>query len=133
MKLQLTPQFPAGVVGANGIVVTVVNGVYTISLGAISTTVVTETGAISTSAVEVQANAGAPITLFLPLAAAWAAAGGRSGLPLSIFDISGAASAHNITIAFSGGETVDGLATLTIASDYGGFRLRPKSGGWVAV
>lgn len=99
-----------------------------------SPTVVTATGAISASAVDVQVNAGAPVTLTAPLSATWAATGGRYGSPLSIFDISGAASTNNITIAFSGGETVDGLATLIIASDYGGFRLKPKSGGgWIVA
>lgn len=97
-------------------------------------TVVTVTGAIPTSAVVVQTNQVGAITLTLPLAATWAAANSKYGLPLSIFDISGNAATNNVTINFSGGETASGLSSVSIASNYAGRRFSPKSGGgWVVV
>ena len=97
-------------------------------------TVVTATGAIATSSVVVQTNQAAPITLTVPDSVAWAAANSKYGLPLSIFDISGAASTNNVTLNFTSGQTVDGLSSLTISTDFGGFRLEPKSGGgWIIV
>lgn len=99
-----------------------------------ATTVVTATGVIPTASVNVQTNQSAPITLTLPDSAAWAAANGQFGQPLTIFDISGTASTNNVTINPAGADTISGLATLTIATDFGGFRLEPKpSGGWVVV
>jgi hypothetical protein len=97
-------------------------------------TVVTATGNVATTTVIEQTNQAAPITRTLPLSAAWAAINSKYGLPLSIFDISGTASSNNVTINCSGGETISGLASLTIGTDYGGYRLEPKSGGgWVVV
>lgn len=54
----------------------------------------------------------------------------RSGVPLVIKDIGGAASdpAKNITITPSGAETIDGLAPLVINAAYGGYKLNPRSG-----
>lgn len=97
-------------------------------------TVVTGTGSIAATDTVVQTNQAAPIVLTLPLSAAWATQNSKYGLPLSIFDISGAASTNSVTINPSGGQTIAGLASLTINLDYNGFRLMPKStGGWVVV
>lgn len=97
-------------------------------------TVVTATGNVAATTVIEQTNQVAPITRTLPLAATWAAINSKYGLPLSIFDISGTASTNNVTINCSGGETMSGLTTLTINTNYGGFRFEPKSGGgWVVV
>lgn len=97
-------------------------------------TVISTTGAIPATAIVVQTNQAGAITLTVPLAATWAAQNSIYGLPLSIFDISGLASTNNVTINFTGGETASGISSLTIATDYGGFRLEPKStGGWVVV
>lgn len=52
----------------------------------------------------------------------------RAGVPLTIKDVGGMASANNITLTPSGGETIDGLASMVIATDYGGVRLYPRSG-----
>lgn len=98
-----------------------------------STTVVA-TGAIAVTDINVQTNQAAPITLTLPNSVAWAAASGKYGLPLSIFDISGNAETNTVTINPAGGQTISGLAALTIAVSYTGFRLEPKfGGGWIVV
>jgi UDP-N-acetylmuramyl pentapeptide synthase len=97
-------------------------------------TVVTATGNVAATTVMEQTNQVAAIARTLPLAATWAAINSKYGLPLSIFDISGTASTNNVTINFSGGETASGLTSLTINTDYGGYRFEPKSGGgWVIV
>lgn len=91
-------------------------------------------GAIATNEVQVQTNQAGAIALALPASAAWAVINGKYGVPLSIFDISGAASARNVTINPNGAETISGLPNLVINTDYGGYRLEPKStGGWVVV
>lgn len=55
----------------------------------------------------------------------------RDGYPLALKDISGAASTNNITLDCDGVETIEGLATVTINVDYGGYCLFPVTGGWV--
>ena len=95
---------------------------------------VTASGNIAASDVNVQTMQSAPITLVVPLSTAWAAASGKYGLPLSIFDGSGTAATNPVTINFTGGETVSGLSSRTIATNFGGYRLRPKTGGgWIQV
>lgn len=99
-------------------------------------TVVTGTGNIAVTAVVVQTNQAGAITLTLPDSALWAAQNSKYGLPLSIFDMSGAASTNNVTLNTTGGQTISGLASgaLAITTDYGGFNLEPKSGGgWIVV
>lgn len=96
-------------------------------------TVLSGTGVVATSSFVVQTNQSAPITLTLPDAATWATANSKYGLPLSIFDISGNASTNNVTINPAGSDTISGLASLAISTDYGGYRLSPRAGGWVVV
>lgn len=97
-------------------------------------TVVTATGNVAATSVIVQTNQAGAITLTLPLSADWATNNSKYGLPLTIFDISGAASINNVTINCSGGQTISGLTSLAINTDYGGFRLEPRSGGgWVVT
>lgn len=94
--------------------------------------VITATGSVPVTSLVVQTNQVGAITLTLPDSGAWVAENGYR--PLSIFDISGNASTNNVTVNPSGVETISGLASLTIATDYGGFRLAPKSGGgWLVV
>lgn len=60
---------------------------------------------------------------------------GRNNLPLTIIDVSGNASVNNISIVPAGSETINAIYTngspLLINSDYGGFILKPVTGGWV--
>ena len=98
----------------------------------ISPTVITVSGAVAATDIEVQVNGAGAVVLTLPLSAVWAASVGSRGFPLSIYDISGNASVNNITINPSGGQTISGNASLTISNDYGGWRLRPRTGGgWI--
>jgi hypothetical protein len=91
-------------------------------------------GAIASTVTFVWTNQAGAIALTLPDAAAWELANAGLGVPLSIFDTSGTAAANNVTITPFGAQTINGLANLTIADNYGGYRLRPRpSGGWVMV
>ena len=58
-----------------------------------------------------------------------------TGQPITIVDVGGHASTFNITILPFGTETIMGLASLTIANDYGAFVLTPDTvnGGWTNV
>lgn len=70
-------------------------------------------------------SSGGAVTVTLP------AAVNRNGFPLTIKDVAGAAATHNISIVPNGTETIDGLNPLPVNANYGGFRLYPKTGGWV--
>lgn len=138
VKLKLLPKFPANVVAEPGIIITRVGQTYTFSLDqsvipvVTAPTVVTVDTTLATSDVVVQTNQSGAIALLVPASAAWAIVNSRYGVPLTIMDISGAASTHNVTINFTGGQTASGLSSLVISSNYGAFRLTPKSGGgWV--
>ncbi len=97
-------------------------------------TVISATGNVPATALNVQTNQVAPITLTLPLSTAWASVYAKYGIPLSILDISGNASTNNVTINFSGGETSSGLTSVKITGNYGIRRFIPKSGGgWVSI
>lgn len=94
---------------------------------------VTDAGAVtilSTDAV-VLLNKGDAAPINLPASATWLAEMGANGVPLFIKDISGNASSFNQTITPNGAETIDGLSTVVIATDFQGFNLFPKAaGGW---
>lgn len=70
-------------------------------------------------------NNGGAVSIDLPLASA------RNGYPLAVKDISGAASTNNITINRNTTDTIEGLTSITINADWGGFYLIPVSGGWI--
>jgi hypothetical protein len=53
----------------------------------------------------------------------------RSGLPVTVKDLKGDAATNNITVLPSGSETIDGLASLRINSNYGGYQLLPVQKG----
>ncbi len=57
-------------------------------------------------------------------------AAARAGVDLVVKDISGAASTNNITITPTGGDTIDGAATLVIRADYGGYNLGVRTGAY---
>lgn len=97
-------------------------------------TVVTVSGNVASTDVVVETNQAGAIALALPASAAWAGQNSKYGLPLSIFDISGTAGANNVTINPNGAETISGLPNIVINTNFGGWRLMPKSGGgWVVV
>lgn len=70
-------------------------------------------------------NFAGAVAINLPLASS------RSGYPLAIKDISGAASTNNITINKNTTDTIEGLSSIVINADYGGYYLVPVSGGWI--
>jgi hypothetical protein len=69
----------------------------------------------------------APAVINLPLAIT------RGGKALIIKDISGHASTNNITIGRATGDAfgIDGLVSVVIATDMGGYSLTPVAGGWI--
>lgn len=50
--------------------------------------------------------------------------------PVLIKDIKGDADVNPITITFFGGQLVDGLGTVTIATSYGSYWFNPLQSGW---
>ena len=85
----------------------------------------------------VTVNFNGPVTINLPLAKGSAAGAGVipgqfAVPPLTIVDIGGFAQTGTITINAAGGETIDGLASITITSAFGAYRLQPNviNGGW---
>lgn len=70
-------------------------------------------------------NRAGVVAVNLPLASS------RSGFPLAIKDISGAAQTNNITINRNTTDTIEGLTSITIDVAYGGYQLIPVTGGWI--
>lgn len=68
----------------------------------------------------------------LPLALA------RKGLPITVKDLKGDAATNQITVLPSGSETIDGLASVPINANYGGFKFWPvqtgsSTYGWIIL
>lgn len=59
--------------------------------------------------------------------------GARNNLEVTIKDTTGNASTNNISVVGSGAETSDGLATYLIASDFGSYKFKPKTGGYQVI
>jgi hypothetical protein len=57
----------------------------------------------------------------------------RNGKEVTVKDSTGNASANNISILRTGAETIDGLTTYPIASDFGAAYLRPVTGGYAVT
>lgn len=58
----------------------------------------------------------------------------HGNLPVIIKHVAGNAVANPVSIASSGGELFDGLASpIVIDFNFGGFNLQPKTGGWELV
>lgn len=72
-------------------------------------------------------TSGGSVTVNLPLAAA------RGNLPVEIKDASGNAQANNISIVRAGAETIDGLTTYPIASDFDAYQFKPKTNGYTVI
>lgn len=66
-----------------------------------------------------------PVTILMPPAA-------QRGLQLEVKDDTGNADANNISITFSGIETLDGLSPYLIDSKFGAVTLAPQIGGYYA-
>lgn len=131
MKLQMTPQFPASVVGIGGIVVTVANGVYTFSFAGIEPTIVTADASIAakTPAIAVQRNNPVVTNLLLPSVAL------QAGFPLHIIDWSTNVVNHQILLTPAVGQTIMAGASWSIfsgAGQLGSARLYPSTvlNGW---
>lgn len=75
----------------------------------------------------VTVNSGSAVTLQL---ASSVPILGNITTPLTIIDAGGHAATFNITILPIGGETIMGLSSLVISSNFAGFNLLPVSGGW---
>jgi len=61
------------------------------------------------------------------------AAAGRANLPVEIKDSSGNASANPISVVRNGADTIDGLTTYPIASDFAAFTFKPVVGGYKVI
>ena len=77
-------------------------------------------------------NVAGAVTIVLPSAVsspagAQAQPGTFAQNPVTIVDIGGNANANNITIQPHAGETIMGLASIIISSNYGGYILQPNS------
>lgn len=102
----------------------------------------TGTTALLRSTTLVLVNVVATVTIQLPSAKASVAGdnvipGIAVATPVVVVDAGGNANAttHLITILPLGGETIDGLASITIQQPYGAYVLRPNlsSGGWTLL
>jgi hypothetical protein len=69
-------------------------------------------------------TAGGPITISLQIHTA------RAGLELTIKDDTGHASTNAISLVGNGGETIDGLGTYPIDTDFGRVTIAPQAGGY---
>jgi hypothetical protein len=87
----------------------------------------------------VQVKVAGPVTIILPSALnSGLVAGANPGpfvkAPITIVDVGGNAAAHPITIEpINAAETIMGLASIQITSNFGGFILEPsqQAAGWV--
>ena len=85
--------------------------------------VVTAAGAVTVSATEagvaLNKTVGAATVVNLPLSEL------RNGLPITVKDLKGDASTNAITLTATGGELIDGSATLAIVNDRGYVQIFP--------
>lgn len=73
------------------------------------------------------------VTVVLPLARGnIATPGALAGLPITVIDVTGQASTNPITIQATSPDTIDGLASAQITSNFGFFNFKPNvvSGGY---
>src|SRR5277367_2896530 len=99
------------------------------------------TYALNLSTTLVEVNVAGAVTITLPSAQGTSSLGGTGGTtdstnpgvaakyPITIVDIGGHAAANPITIQpISGGETIMGLASISLSVNYGGYTLQPIPG-----
>lgn len=81
----------------------------------------------ATSFGDVLVNVNSAVTIQLPSALLAV----RFGVPQSVVDIGGFANANNITILPFGSESIMGLSSIKLTSNFGGITLWPiATGGW---
>jgi hypothetical protein len=80
---------------------------------------------VATDTLLLAASSGGSITISLPTAAS------RSGYPLKIKDSTGNAATNNVTITANGTDRIEGLVSVKINVNYGGYTLMPVTGGWI--
>lgn len=123
MKMQLTPRFPAQVIGLRGISIAAANGIYTFTFSR-STRLIAAQGPVAIGVnddiVVIRKTIAELTTIQLPLAATMAG-------PVTIVDGAGVWGnpAFNATILPSGVETIAGLNQILGDANYGGFTLIP--------
>jgi hypothetical protein len=115
-------------------------GWITVPQQAVLPIVATGTYAISRGTNLITINANANVTINLPSSKATpqtpqAIPGQWVLVPITIVDIGGFASANTYTINPSGAETISGLATIRLQSNFGAFLLKPilETGGWTLL
>lgn len=131
MKLQLTPRFPAQVVGVSPIVVSTANGIVTISYGAVEPIIFNADGTIAnaTGAAAVVRNNPGITNLTLP------DVGNQRSIPLRIVDWSTNVANHQILLIPFGAQTIKRQANYSIysnAAELGSATLYPSLvlNGW---
>lgn len=115
LKIQVSPNFPAVALGPAIVIVT------------------TTPSVIPTTANEILFNVATAAATTLPDGVSWLIRNPSADFLLK--DISGSAGTNNITINRAGLNTIDGLTSLVISSNYGFFALRfnISSGNWIVV
>ncbi len=117
-------------------------GWVTVPAPAASVLAITAAGAytIQSSTTLVTVNVNGVVTITLPKAhTPSAGAQAQPGLfvqqPIVIIDTGGFAFAHPIVISPAAGETIMGLASITLNSNYGGYTLKPSDAltGWSVI
>lgn len=72
-------------------------------------------------------TSGGAVTINMPLAAT------RANLPVEIKDSTGNAAANPISVVRAGAETIDGLTTYPIASDFAAFTFKPATASYKVI
>jgi hypothetical protein len=132
MKVQVTPRIPVRSVGAGGIVVTLANGVLTISNAVVEPTAVNADGPIPAGSRVIAISKNAPALTLLTLPSVQL----QGGTPLLIVDWSTAVNPqHEVRLTPFGTETVLQKATFSFfstAQQLGGALLYPSKtlNGW---
>jgi len=124
-----TTAVPGGLIQSaiwNGIFADITTALTQLGQQQYNTTVVSSSPytVLATDTVLLVDTTGSAITLNLGAASA------RNGLTLKIKDYKGNAATNNITINRNGADTIDGLTSLVIRDNYGGFQINPITGGW---
>lgn len=148
IKLKVLPRFPANVTASSPILLDRTGGNYAFSLDVnalrasldplyapssiLSVTIVTAAGTYNVGATDsiilINKTIAAANNVQLPSSLS------HNGLPLTVKDLKGDAATNNIMVLPSGAETIDGLTSVPINANYGGFKFWPLiTGGWLIL